>query len=243
MTTLTVAKSVAQIEFQLIEDKNHGIIGRIFIPASLRGKGKVRGVLIYDSNSAHVNCNYGNSRVIEFLGTLAEYERCLKEYAPSNMPYNRMRTTRLINALRKAAAPSNAPSLSVVKTPVQKKQVEVPVAKKTGAQLEAMKTSELRQYAWSLKIKINLAHTRDELLAAIHQKEFATCPSPAPSPAPSTPSERIKASSVEAHPTSPKAKAKKKATSKKTCPPVEQDLVSATKTTTKRRKSSALSVA
>lgn len=95
----------ASIEFQLISSVQYGIIGRIFIPAQCRGQGKVSGRLVYDSDVRVKDhkCNHGGSRTIEFIGTLAEYERCIKAYSLSNLAINKTRTYKLLRELRAAA--------------------------------------------------------------------------------------------------------------------------------------------
>lgn len=90
------------IEFQLVEHKDFGIIGRIFIPAQCRGMGKVNGKLVYDSDLAQSEhkSNKGNSRTLEFIGTIVEYERCLKAFGGSNFRINRERTAKLLEKLK-----------------------------------------------------------------------------------------------------------------------------------------------
>jgi hypothetical protein len=97
---------MASVEFQLINSTEFGIIGRIYIPAQCRGQGKVNGRLVYDSDKRFKDhtCNYGGSRTIEFIGTLAEYERCIKAYSLSNMAINKTRTYKLLRELRAAAS-------------------------------------------------------------------------------------------------------------------------------------------
>lgn len=115
----TVATATAQIEFQLVNSIHHGTIGRLYIPASLRGTGKVLGKLIYDSDRSSRNCNY-KSRTIEFIGSIAEYRRCLKEYASSNMAVNRVRT---LNLMEQLTAEIKGQALPIV--PVEAKQEDV----------------------------------------------------------------------------------------------------------------------
>lgn len=89
-TQTPVAQAVA--EFQLIEDKNGFILGRLFIPAGVHGC--VKGSLVR-------KVTWGKSTVIEFVPRdVAEVERCYKQYAASNMAGNRVRTVGLLNAIR-----------------------------------------------------------------------------------------------------------------------------------------------
>lgn len=90
------------IEFQLVEHKDFGIIGRVFIPVQCRGMGKVNGKLVYDSDLAQSEhkSNKGGSRTIEFIGTVSEYEHCLKAFGGSNFRINRERTAKLFAELK-----------------------------------------------------------------------------------------------------------------------------------------------
>lgn len=105
----TVQFAAAKIEFQLINDINHGIIARLFIPASKRGKnGSFKGRVVYDSDRAAVKCNH-KSRTIEFVATHDEYQRLFALYgANSNIAANRVRTIRLLNTM---AQPLPAPEV------------------------------------------------------------------------------------------------------------------------------------
>lgn len=82
----------AVAEFQLIEDRNNFILGRLFIPAGVHGS--VKGSLVR-------KMTWGKSTVIEFIPRdITEVERCYKQYAASNMAGNRVRTVGLLQQLR-----------------------------------------------------------------------------------------------------------------------------------------------
>lgn len=119
ITQIKSTVATAQIEFQLVNSIHHGIMGRLYIPASLRGTGKVTGKLIYDSDHSSCNCNY-KSRTIEFIGSIAEYRRCLREYAASNMAVNRVRT---LNLMERLTAEIKGQALEVA--PIEPKQEDV----------------------------------------------------------------------------------------------------------------------
>lgn len=98
----------AVAEFQLIEDRNNFILGRLFIPAGVHGC--VKGSLVR-------KMTWGKSTVIEFVPRdMAEVERCYKQYAASNMAGNRIRTVGLLQQLR--AGRPICPVEEVVFTPV-----------------------------------------------------------------------------------------------------------------------------
>lgn len=93
MYAVSNISSIARAEFQLIEDKHGFIIGRVFIPTGV--KGSVKGTLVR-------KMQWSKSTVIEFIPRdLAEVERCIKEYAASNIAFNRVRTINLLKQLRK----------------------------------------------------------------------------------------------------------------------------------------------
>lgn len=128
MATALSVKTVATtavIEFQLIENIHHGIVGRLYIPAACFGTGKVRGKKLYDST-------YRGNRTIEFKGTVAEYQRCLKEYAGSNMGQNRWRTRQLLKQLfnTSVAEPEMCPNPSLPEI-VSEEEVKQAVAAMT----------------------------------------------------------------------------------------------------------------
>lgn len=158
-----------QVEFQLINSIKHGIVGRLFIPAALRGKGAgvKKGTLVYDSANRETSCSitgYKQGRTIEFIAPLSEYERLFNLYATSNMAANRVRTAQMLRQLKyqqrvvaevKAQAATTAAPMELLSCPKN---------------IDTMKDHELRQFAWTLRISSPSKLTRDELLVAIAER-------------------------------------------------------------------------
>lgn len=105
------------------------VFGRFYIPAGCTMTGNLKGVILYDSKGKNIsNHCYKKSRVIEFVGTPAEYARCVREYAPSNIYLNKKRTQDLIERLlgiqvaaARATSPAKSPATPATKKPATKR--------------------------------------------------------------------------------------------------------------------------
>lgn len=172
------ATITSTIEFQLVDSVRCGIVGRLFIPSSCRGMGKVKGTLVYDSDRAgDRTCNH-KSRTIEFIGTLQEYERCASAYGTSNLPACRVRTVDLLQQLRFGTRVIGLPELPVepvvepVVEPAANPEIldipgEIKAVEVTLADYLAFSVKELKEIAHIRGIRVPLRAKKQELASII----------------------------------------------------------------------------
>lgn len=166
MSTSTSRAVVIKPEFQLVQANvgrvalSNGyvypagtVFGRLYIPAGCSVKGNLKGVILYDSKGKESfnNC-YKRSRVIEFVSTPAEYARCIREYAPSNIYLNKKRTQDLIQRLLGSqVAAARAASPATPTTPATKKPAAPRVSPQQVNAARLQMRSKNMVDAWSTK--------------------------------------------------------------------------------------------